>query len=142
MDDMIGYCGYNCGGCAARSDDPEIRQKLVDGWRKIFGHQMYTVENVRCDGCRGNGRLADKQCQARPCAVERGVENCAECVDFACDKVRDLAGCRESMLVNHHKRLANLTREEYELCMGQFDALPNLIKQMVRAGKLPDWIVE
>ena len=54
---MTGYCGYNCDLCAARSDDPAVRQKLVDGWRKLFGHQMYTAENVRCDGCRSDGRL-------------------------------------------------------------------------------------
>ena len=141
-EEMIGYCGYQCGQCAARLDDPEIRQKLVDGWRKIFGHDMYTAENVRCDGCRGNGRLADKQCQARPCAIERGLDSCAQCDDFVCDKVRVLFGSRQSMLVNGHKKLASLTREEYDLCMSQFDALPNLLRQLVKAGKLPDWTLE
>jgi len=34
---MTGYCGYNCDLCAARSDDPAVRQRLVDGWRKLFG---------------------------------------------------------------------------------------------------------
>jgi len=142
MDEMIGYCGYRCGQCAARSDDPEIRQRLVDGWRKIFGHEMYTVDNVRCDGCKGNGRLADKQCQARPCAIERGVDSCAECGDFVCDKVRGLLGSRHTMLINHSKKLSQLTEEEYNLCMAQFDALPNLIKQLVIAGKLPGWTVK
>ena len=28
MKEMIGYCGYNCHLCAARSDDPALRQKL------------------------------------------------------------------------------------------------------------------
>jgi hypothetical protein len=142
MDEMIGYCGYRCDQCAARSDDPEVRQQLVDGWRKIFGHDMYTVDNVCCDGCRGNGRLADKQCQARPCAAERGVDSCAQCDDFACDKVRFLFGSRETMLIYGHKKLSDLTEEEYNLCMRQFDALPNLVRQLVRAGKLPDWIQE
>jgi len=142
MDDMIGYCGYRCGQCAARSDDLEVRQKLVDGWRKIFGHEMYTAENVRCDGCKGNGRLADKQCQARPCAIERGVDSCAECDDFVCDKVRVLLGCKESMLAHYSKKLSQLTEEEYNLCMAQFDAWPNLIKQLVKAGKLPEWTVK
>ena len=56
MSEMVGYCGYRCHLCAARSDDPAVRQKLVDGWRKYFGHESYTVENVRCDGCRAAGR--------------------------------------------------------------------------------------
>ena len=50
-EEMIGYCGYSCHLCSARSDDPAVRQKLVDGWRRIFGHQQYTAENVKCDGC-------------------------------------------------------------------------------------------
>ena len=142
MDEMIGYCGYNCGNCVARSKDPLLRQKLVDGWRKIFGHEMYTAENVRCDGCKGGGRLADKQCRAQPCAIERGVDSCAACDDFVCDKVRGLMGSRQSMLVYAHKRLTDLTEEEYNLCMRQFDALPNMIKQLVKAGKLPGWVGE
>lgn len=140
MEKMIGYCGYNCHMCAARSDDPEVRQKLVDGWRKIFGHEMYTAENVRCDGCLADGRLADKQCKVRPCAIEKGVENCAFCDEFICDKVRNLLASREGMFTFMHSRLGNLTEEEYNLCMRQFESMPNLIKLMVKAGKLPTWI--
>lgn len=140
MEEMIGYCGYNCHLCAARSDDPAVRQKLVEGWRKIFGHQNYTVENVRCDGCRSDGRLADKECKARPCAVGKGVTSCAGCDEFMCDKVRHLLAAREGMLVFHHARLASLTEEEYDLCMRQFDSMPNLIRLLVEAGKLPPWI--
>ncbi len=140
MEEMIGYCGYSCHLCAARSDDPAVRQTLVDGWRKIFGHQNYTAENVRCDGCRSNGRLADKECKARPCAIEKGVKSCASCDEFICDKVRHLLGSREGMLVFHHARLASLTEEEYDLCMRQFDSMPNLIRLLVGAEKLPAWV--
>ncbi len=142
MEEMIGYCGYNCHLCAARSDDPEIRQKLVDGWRKIFGHEMYTAENVRCDGCLAGGRLADKQCKARPCAIEKGVENCAVCDEFICDKVRNLLGSCEGMFTFLHSRLRDLTEEEYNLCIRQFESMPNLIKLMIKAGKLPEWMAE
>ena len=98
------------------------------------------MDNVRCDGCKGDGRLADKQCRARPCAVERGVESCAQCDDFVCDKVRILLGSRETMLINRHKNLTDLTEDEYDLCMTQFDALPGLITQLMKAGKLPGWL--
>ena len=142
MEEMIGYCGYSCHLCAARSDDPAVRQKLVDGWRKIFGHENYTAENVRCDGCRANGRLADTQCKARPCAMEREVDSCAACDDFPCDKVRHLLAGRDGMLTFLHPRLGSLTEGEYNLCMRQFDSMPNLVKLLVAAGKLPDWLVE
>ena len=142
MDKMIGYCGYNCHLCAARSDDPEVRRKLVDGWRKIFGHEHYTAENVRCDGCRADGRLADKECKARPCAIERGVESCAECEDFVCDKVKNLLACREGIMVFLNSRLGDVSEEEYNLCARQFESMPNLIKIMAKSGKLPGWVTE
>jgi hypothetical protein len=140
VDEMIGYCGYDCGTCAARSDDPAVRQRLVDGWRKYFGHQSYTAENVRCDGCRADGRLADKSCQARPCAIERGVESCALCGDFPCDKVRPLFATREGMLVFTYPTTAGITAEEYDLCLRQFESLPRLMRLMAEAGKLPGWL--
>jgi hypothetical protein len=137
MDEMLGYCGYNCHLCAARSDDREVRQKLVDGWRKFFGHENYTVENVRCDGCLGDGRLADKECKVRPCAREKGVESCAHCDEFPCDKLRPLMGTREGMLLYCYPKTASITDEEYNLCMRQFESMPNLLRLLVEAGKLP-----
>jgi uncharacterized protein DUF3795 len=139
--EMIGYCGYNCHLCAARSDDPAVRQRLVDGWRKIFGYQDYTAENVRCDGCRAEGRLADKTCKARPCAIERGMESCALCDDFVCDKVGHLLSSREGMWVHLHGKMADVTAEEYMLCARQFESMPNLIRVMAEAGKLPSWVM-
>jgi hypothetical protein len=142
MSEMIGYCGYRCDLCAARSADPVIRQKLVDGWRKIFGHQNYTAENVQCDGCKSDGKLADKTCQARPCASMRGLDSCAACDEFACDKVRHLIASRDGMLVFSKGALATLTKEEYNLCMRQFDSLPVLLAKQVEIGKAPNWVME
>jgi hypothetical protein len=139
VEEMIAYCGYNCHLCAARSDDPAVRQKLVDSWRKIFGHEHYTAENVRCDGCRADGRLADSSCEARPCAIERGVESCACCDDFVCTKVRKLLASREGMMVYLNTRMADVTEEEYEIAALQFESMPNLVKILMREGKIPQW---
>jgi len=141
MPEMTGYCGYRCDLCAARSDDPAVRQKLVDGWRKLFGHENYTAENVRCDGCRADGRLADKNCKARPCAIEKGVESCAACDEFPYGHVKGLMASREGMLLYCYPKTGSLTREEYDLCMRQFTSMPGLVKQLVREGKLPDWVL-
>ncbi len=141
-EEHIGYCGYNCHRCAARSGDPDVRQRLVDGWRKIFGHQQYTAENVRCDGCRAGKRLADTSCQARPCAVERQVSSCAACGEFPCKKVSPLLGSREGMMNFVAPKVPGLTREEYLTCMRQFESMPNMIREMVRCGRLPAWVLE
>jgi hypothetical protein len=142
MEKELGYCGYNCALCPARSDDPAVRQKLVDGWRKIFGHEHYTAENVKCDGCCSDGKLADHECQARPCAREKGMESCALCSEFPCKKVGHLLGTRDGMLVFCHRNLKDLTEEEYNLCMRQFDSMPDLVKLLVQTGKLPKWLGE
>jgi hypothetical protein len=139
MEEMIGYCGYSCHLCAARSDDLEVRQRLVDGWRKYLGHEHYTAENVRCDGCRSDGRLADTKCEARPCAIERGVESCACCNDFVCEKVGHLLASREGFMIFLHSRFGDITEEEYNLCIRQFESMPNLIKILIREDKLPSW---
>ena len=142
MKESIGYCGYNCHLCAARSEDREIRQQLVDGWKALFGHENYTAENVKCDGCRSNGTVADTHCVARPCAREKGLESCALCDEFPCKKVRHLMATGSGMLVHCYPRTAEITKEVYDLCMRQFDSIPNLIEIMKDAGKLPTWAGE
>lgn len=139
MDGMVGYCGYNCGGCPARSDDREVRAKLVEAWRKLFGHQNYTAENVQCHGCKGDGLLADKTCPVRPCAIARGIEMCPECDEFPCKKLAPLMASREALLVQLYPRTHRLTEEEYDLAMRQFDSMANLVEGLVRAGKLLPW---
>jgi hypothetical protein len=136
---MLGYCGYNCHLCAARSDDPAVRQKLVEGWRALFGHEHYTAENVRCDGCRSDGRVADRECRARPCARERGVDSCAACDDFPCDKMRHLMASREGLLIYCVRGKDGLNRADYDLCARQFESMPNLVRELRRAGRLPEW---
>ncbi len=140
MAEMISFCGYRCDLCAARSDDLQMRQRLVEGWQKYLGHEHYTAENVYCDGCRSNGLVADKACQARPCAIQRGVESCAECEDFVCEKVGHLLSERLGMMIFLHGRMRDITEEEYNLCIRQFESMPNMVKLLVKAGKLPDWV--
>ncbi len=122
MQEMIGHCGYNCHLCAARSDDIELRQRLVDGWRRVFGHQQYTAE-------------------ARPCARARGVESCAQCDKFPCDKMRHLMASREGLLIFCRPKDGPVTSEDYDLCMRQFDSMPNLVRRLAEVGKLGSWAV-
>jgi hypothetical protein len=139
MKEMHGYCGYRCHLCAAQSSDVKTRQKLVDGWRKYFGHQNYTAENVQCDGCKADGKLADKECKANPCAKEKGVDFCMTCDDFPCDKVKKLMGSRMGMLLYSLPRTYDLTEDEYNLCMTQFASMPFIIETLIKHNKVPSW---
>jgi hypothetical protein len=121
---IIGRCGYRCDLCAARSDDRELRQKMVDGWRKYWGHERYTADNVRCDGCLVDGRLADTNCGVRPCVIEKGIPNCAHCDECPCDKLKRLLSSPHM----NFARFGEVPEEDYNLCMRQFDSIPELMR--------------
>lgn len=141
-DNMIGYCGYNCYLCAAQSEDRKLRQKLVDAWRKYLGHENYTAENVACEGCKSKGdKIADKICKARPCAQEKGLESCAQCHNFPCNKVKHLITTSIGMLTCRAPQFKDITEEEFNLCVQQWNSMPNLIRILVDEGKLPSFIL-
>jgi hypothetical protein len=138
---MIGYCGNNCHLCGARSDDPAIRQKVVDGWKKFLHLEMYTVENIKCDGCRSKGKLADGQCKIRPCVMEKKLPGCGHCDDLlSCEKIERFIMHRYGFMLYSHNKIPPMSEEEYRLCIRQFDSLKNLTFMLIDAGKLPAWL--
>jgi len=140
---MISYCGYNCHLCAARSEDIEIRQKLVDAWRKYLGHQDYTAENVHCEGCKSKGdKIADKQCPVRPCVQEKGFDSCAQCAEFPCEKLKKLLSSTAGLVTFLAPKFKDITEEEFNFCVQQWNSMPNLVEILVKEGKLPDFILK
>jgi hypothetical protein len=102
---------------------------------------MYTAENVACEGCKSKGdKIADKQCKARPCAREKGLESCAQCDEFPCNKVKDLITTTVGMLTLGASRFKDITEEEFNFCIQQWNSMPNLVKILVDEGKLPSFI--
>ena len=89
---VIAYCGLICTECpsfiATKNNDMEALQKLADEWTAQFG-QPITAEGCLCTGCLGDGQRIEycSKCGVRLCAVERGVENCAHCYEFGCEKL-------------------------------------------------------
>jgi hypothetical protein len=140
VEKLIGYCGYNCHLCAARSEDIAVRQKLVDAWRKYLGHEDYTAENVYCVGCKNDGLHADKNCKARACAIEKDAESCALCDEFPCDKMKHLMAIEKGMFVFGFKNFGKISEEDYNLCMRQWDSVPNPYENLLNAGRLPEWL--
>jgi hypothetical protein len=49
-------------------------------------------------------------------------------------------GSKEGLLLYCYPRTADLTEEEYRLCMRQFAGMENLISIMVEHGRLPAWL--
>jgi hypothetical protein len=91
MVEILTRCGYRCDLCLAYRPNVEAnplnRQVLSDGWFLYFGFRI-PPEGILCDGCMAvNPCLIDQACPVRPCVIERGLRNCAECSDFGCERL-------------------------------------------------------
>jgi hypothetical protein len=98
MTEMVAYCGLTCQTCpiylATRQESKEeqasMRAEIVKLCKEQYGINYKLEDITDCDGCRTEGgRLfsACKNCPIRKCAREKGLENCAYCAEYACDKL-------------------------------------------------------
>ncbi len=93
LDPHIAYCGLNCAGCdvfqATAYDDDKLRQDYAD---KVKLHWKIEIDpaGVSCFGCRDERPKTGfcATCEVRQCTVERGLENCATCEDYGCEKLQ------------------------------------------------------
>jgi len=99
MDEVIAYCGLTCHTCAiflaTRETDSEKKNKMRAEIARVIKEQYGVEQRAEdigdCDGCRTeDGRVFCKDCKVRKCAKEKGVENCAYCTEYACDKLKEL----------------------------------------------------
>ena len=93
MEIILSRCGYRCDLCLAYRPNiernPANRQILSDGWHEYFGFRI-APESLCCDGCmEANPRLIDTGCPVRPCAIARGVDNCAQCGEYVCGRLKE-----------------------------------------------------
>jgi len=89
MEQIISKCGYRCDLCPAYEANLKSeadKQRMSDAWEKYCGFQVPPEQIQSCPGCLVSG--ADPTCTVRPCAIEKNVENCAHCEEFACDKLK------------------------------------------------------
>jgi len=105
MSQLLSRCGFRCDLCLAHRSNveakPSNQQTLSDGWYKYFGFRI-PAEDIICDGCMAeNARLIDETCPVRPCAMQRGVANCAACPDYVCDKLADRLVVYERLAATH-----------------------------------------
>lgn len=69
--------------------------------------RYYTEGRTRCAGCGSEISFAAVGCKIFRCCVrENGLESCAECQDFPCDKLEGVDG--SDSFVTHRKMLINL----------------------------------
>ena len=93
MEKMLGYCGLDCLQCpaykASQAGDQEALEQTAAMWREQFNSPQITAESIVCDGCKASGRLSAycHICEISKCAQEHGLETCAPCADYGCDKL-------------------------------------------------------
>jgi hypothetical protein len=93
MSEIISFCGLNCGECGAflatRDNDDQKRAEVAELWSKEYKADL-KPEDINCEGCLAEGENIFnycKVCEIRKCGKEKGIENCAHCSDYACDKL-------------------------------------------------------
>ena len=96
MKDIIGCCGLNCSKCGAyiatQTDDDAKREEVAREWTKNHGAH-FTADQINCDGCQANGRAPDwvaKMCPIHKCCDEKKLNTCANCNQYACEKLDDI----------------------------------------------------
>ncbi|NHI83606.1 MAG: DUF3795 domain-containing protein [Candidatus Thorarchaeota archaeon] len=92
MSKIIAYCGLDCSDCSAfkatQAKNLEQMKQIAERWSRQFNTE-FTVQDIECDGCRSS-RISGwcrSICLVRPCAMKRGVETCAHCDDYLCEKI-------------------------------------------------------
>ena len=92
LDPHIAYCGLDCSGCdvfrATAFDDDKMRQDYADQIKLNWKIEIDPA-GVSCYGCRDERPKTGfcASCEVRACTKDRGLDNCATCEDYGCDKM-------------------------------------------------------
>ncbi|HVP57669.1 MAG TPA: DUF3795 domain-containing protein [bacterium] len=91
---MIAYCGIDCSKCGAflatAANDDALRAKTSAEWSKAYGVEIPPAA-INCTGCRSTGvkfSYCESGCEIRKCSSKSGLDTCADCPDYACDKLK------------------------------------------------------
>jgi hypothetical protein len=104
--EMVAYCGLYCEACSFRLAALERDSAHLDGLPKRYDRaKKEPIETFElCPGCRQTENPG--YCKMKDCAMEKGLETCADCPQMPCEKLT--AFCCDG--VAHHDTRANLAR--------------------------------
>lgn len=88
---LVGACGLFCGTCliytATILDIKNLKLQLA---KEIFiaENPEGNISKIKCFGCHGNKDLHwSPRCKILRCTTEKNILTCAECSEFACEKL-------------------------------------------------------
>jgi hypothetical protein len=95
MNEKIAACGFRCDLCPAFRENVtgrEHQQETSNGWFRYYGFRV-AAEAIFCDGCltedSADPRRIDRDCEVRPCVLQRGLPNCAHCDEYVCSLLEE-----------------------------------------------------
>ncbi len=137
MTEMIARCGFRCDLCPAFRENQEEGadpRATAENWSAFFGVDM-PPEQIKCNGCLAVDdpalALPDKGCQIRPCVIERGLDNCASCPDYMCDKLRTRTVSYEKVASMFR---GMLSQEKYDKFFAPYDVRKTLNEIRLKRG--------
>ncbi len=101
MNKTISYCGLICKNCtiylASGETDKSKKQEMINNVISLCKEHYginYKYEDINdCDGCKSEGGrifFGCRNCKIRKCAIEKDIENCANCSEYACNDLLEL----------------------------------------------------
>ena len=89
----IAVCGIDCSVCpafhASERLSMEERQAVADRWGKEH-NASFKATDIDCVGCTARKGVQVgycSQCQIRLCGLEKKYASCADCPQFACERL-------------------------------------------------------
>ena len=90
---MISYCGTDCSKCegyqATQENSDVKRKEVAEKWTVQYNTDI-KPEQINCHGCKSDGNkffFTENICEIRKCNIQKGNSNCAECVEYKCEKL-------------------------------------------------------
>ena len=107
---LVAPCGLYCGACpmylASQEKDDQKLKALMQQFSA--GKMQLKQEDLVCDGCIANGRVASfcRRCAIRSCAAGKtNVTRCSDCQDFPCARITNF---NNDGMLHHSEVLDNL----------------------------------
>jgi hypothetical protein len=125
MEPIISKCGYRCDLCPAYKTNLKSdadKKQMCDAWANYFGSKVPPEAITICNGCTEGG--GNPSCTVRPCAIEKNIENCAYCKQFACDKLKP----RMNFVGEKLKDGVDVPKKDHERFIKPFLGKENLLK--------------
>lgn len=113
MDPIVSKCGYRCDLCLAfeaNFQGPADPQRMSEALAKYYNCTLAPEQIRPCRGCRDAKEPPDEDCQVYPCVRAKGLDNCGQCPEFGCEKLKTRMDTVEACL----KKCPDVPQADYD----------------------------